>query len=559
VILPILPILPIPNDIAVFGVTGTHWEYYIGWTISRSKLPLSTNDIAMTTKGYLGIDAGTQGLSVVFTNEELEVLASGEGQYDMVPELGEGCYEQVPEDWDAALQQAMIDLRSNLPTDSADMDVLAIGISGQMHGEVLADEEGNSLGSVRLWCDARNEEEGNELTERFGVKMPKRITSARWLWTIRNQPEKAKAARHMTTPAGWIAYRLTRMWTLGIGDAAGMFPIDQETMDYDQSLLAVFSDMVGDVGVVSLTELLPAVRRAGEDAGTLAASGSELLGLPEGIPIAPAEGDQPAALAGSLIGGAGMVSVSFGTSVCANSVGDRAFSGVSNAVDHFCAPDGKPINMVWLRNGTTYMNSLVEMFGGVLGSDRSAGFETVIPQLLEAAPDCGGLLALPFMDDEPGLGVSRGGTGMVIGLNSSNATAGNVVKAALLSTMFNLKLGSEVLDSQGFPRTELILSGGLTRTPELGQLLADVFDTPVTLLESAEEGTALGAALMAKYRNGKRNDQSESWSEFLALQAAGSPSRFQPNAASVSAIGEVYTKYKRLMGVQPTLSDAMNS
>jgi sugar (pentulose or hexulose) kinase len=77
--------------------------------------------------------------------------------------------------------------------------------------------------------------------------------------------------------------------------------------------------------------------------------GANLLGLTQSIPVAAAEGDQPTALAGSLIAGAGMVSMNFGTSVVSNSVGDRAFVGVDKTVDHFCAADGKPINMVWLR------------------------------------------------------------------------------------------------------------------------------------------------------------------------------------------------------------------
>ena len=141
----------------------------------------------------------------------------------------------------------------------------------------------------------------------------------------------------------------------------------------------------------------------------LDAHGASVLGLPTGIPVAPAEGDQPAALAGSLIGAPGMVSMSFGTSVVANSVGDRAFQGIARGIDHFCAPDGRPINMVWLRNGTTAMNTVVEMFGKVNGSGRGDGFAAVMPQVLAAPDDCGGLLALPFMDDEPGLGVSRGG------------------------------------------------------------------------------------------------------------------------------------------------------
>ena len=510
-------------------------------------------------KGFLGIDAGTQGLSVMFTNEALDVLATGEGAYDMVPGLAEGCYEQSPEDWDAALEQAMNALRAQLSETGTEIEVLGIGISGQMHGEVLADANGKSLGPARLWCDSRNEEEGAELTSRFGVKVPKRMTAARWLWTIRNQPEKAKQAARMTTPAGWICYRLTGDWTLGIGDAAGMFPIDQETLDYDATLLASFDELVGDAKVTPLKNLLPAVRKAGEDAGTLNAEGAAILGLPEGIPVAPAEGDQPAALAGSLIGDAGMVSVSFGTSVCANSVGDRPFTGVSNAVDHFCAADGKPINMVWLRNGTTFMNSVVEMFGAASGGDRAAGFAAVMPMLLDAQPDCGGLLALPFMDDEPGLGVGRGGTAMVVGLNPDNATPGNVAKAALLSTMFNLRLGSEVLDAQGYPRTELILSGGLAKTPELGQILADVFDTPVTLLESAEEGTAWGAALMAKFRHATLAGTTDDWSSFLASQAGAGRRQFQPAPSTVQEYARVYERYKQLMKAQPALEESVTA
>ena len=508
----------------------------------------------MKIRGYLGIDAGTQGLSVIFTDENLHVLAIGEGTYEMQPDLATECYEQSPSDWIGALKQAMKELRDRLQNEIV---VLAIGISGQMHGEVLADQQGISLSPARLWCDARNEQEGHELTELFGVKMPKRATASRWLWTIRNQHDKAIQVRHMTTPAGWISYQLTGEWTLGIGDASGMFPIDPETLDYHEGLLEKFINHVDDDSVASLKDILPKVCRAGEDAGSLSASGAELLGLPAGIPVAPAEGDQPAALAGSLIADAGMVSVSFGTSVCANSVGDRPFEGVNPAVDHFCAVDGKPINMVWLRNGTTYMNSVVEMFGAALGSDRRAGFEAVIPQVLEATADCGGVVALPFMDDEPGLEVSRGGTAMLAGLTSDNATPGNAVKAALLSTIFNLKLGSEVLDDQGYPRTELVLSGGLTKTPELAQILADVFGTPVTLLESAEEGTAWGAALLAQYRHLQISGEKQTWSEFVGRLDRSKTRKFEVNSSNSELYGPSYVRYKRLVALNNVLLEAI--
>ena len=513
----------------------------------------------MTTAGYIGIDAGTQGLSVVFTDETMNVLATGTSDYEMVPDLASGCYEQQPEDWEKALRSALQAMRSAVPNNLDAIDVLAIGISGQMHGEVLADQEGRPLGPVRLWCDARNDDEGNELTDLLGAKMPKRITAARWLWTIRNHPDRAMATAHITTPGGWLAYRLTGEWNLGIGDAAGMFPIDQNTLDYDQSMIETFDQLVSDQPVKPLSDLLPTVRLAGQSGGTLNEWGSECLGLPVGTLVAPAEGDQPCSLAGSLIGDAGMVSVSFGTSVCANSVGDRPFEGVSPAVDHFCAPDGKPINMVWLRNGTTFMNTLVEMFGKASGMERADAFKTLMAEAINAEPDCGGLLALPFMDDEPGLGIQRGGTATVTGLNPDNATAGNKVKAGLLATMFNLRRGSEVLDQQGFSRTELILAGGLTQTPETGQILADVFNTDVRLLDSATEGSAWGAAMLGRFRHLCEQGGAGDWSEFLTSHAAENDTRFAPAPEAVAQYDQVYARYTRLLEVHAQWEQALNT
>ena len=514
----------------------------------------------MRTQGYLGIDIGTQGLSVIFADESLAIRAAGDGGYGMVPGLVAGCYEQRPTDWEQALRAAMGDLRAKLARAGIELDVRAIGISGQMHGEVLCDAAGEPLEPARLWCDARNEDEGRELTERFGVKCPKRLTASRWLWTLRNRPHLVGQVAHVTTPGGWIARRLTGQWILGIGDASGMFPIDQATFGYDARRLADFDAIAARAApgsaVPSLRELLPAVRRAGEDGGVLDAHGASLLGLPQGTPLAPAEGDQPAALAGSLIAKAGTVSMSFGTSVVANSVGDRPFQGVDRAVDHFCAVDGKPINMVWLRNGTTAMNTIVGLVGGG-GPDGGDPFAVVMPLLLAAPDDCGGLAALPFLDDEPGLGVARGGSASLVGFREGTATAGNAAKAMLLATIYNLKLGSDVLESQGYPRHEIVLSGGLVKTPALGQLVADVFRTPVVILDCAAEGSGWGAALMAAYRDARIGGDARSWEAFLAGHAPPAAHRFTPRAASAAVFDRGYARHRRLVELHHQLEAAL--
>ncbi|MFM7249661.1 MAG: FGGY family carbohydrate kinase [Planctomycetaceae bacterium] len=510
-----------------------------------------------SSRGFLGIDAGTQGLTVIATDAALRILATGEARYEMVPGLGPECYEQRPDDWERALREAAAAMRAGAGGAATAVD--AIGIAGQMHGEVLADASGAVLAPARLWCDGRNEEEAALLTERLGVKMPKRITAARFLWTVRHRPELARRAASLTTPAGWIARRLTGGHVLGIGDAAGMFPIDQATLDYDRRLLAEYDRIVAaEPGgpFPGLADLLPQVARAGEDAGALDRHGAALLGLPEGTPVAAAEGDQPAALAGSLIGTAGQVSMSFGTSVVSNSVGDRPFRGIARAVDHFCAPDGKPINMVWIRNGTTPMNTVVGMFGLAGAGEGGDAFATIMPMVLAAPDDCGGLLALPFMDDEPGVGVARGGTALVMGLNERNATPGNVARAMLLATVFNLRSGSDILAAQGYPRHEIVLSGGITKTPGLAQVLADAFGTPVTLLAGATEGTAWGAALLAAFRAARLAGDGRVWPAFLAGFATGTPARYAPRTASVATLDALYARYLRLRAAHGALDAA---
>jgi sugar (pentulose or hexulose) kinase len=157
------------------------------------------------------------------------------------------------------------------------------------------------------------------------------------------------------------------------------------------------------------------------------------------------------------------------------------------------------------------------------------------------------------MDDEPGLGVSRGGSACLVGLDATNATPGNAAKAMLLATIFNLKLGSDVLDAQGYPRHEIVLSGGLVKTPALGQLVADVFRTPVVILAGASEGSAWGAALLAAYRDRRIAGESASWEAFLAAHAQAPAHRFTPRAVAAATFDRSYARHRRLVAMQSEL------
>jgi xylulokinase len=152
------------------------------------------------------------------------------------------------------------------------------------------------------------------------------------------------------------------------------------------------------------------------------------------------------------------------------------------------------------------------------------------------------------MDDEPGLGIVRGGMAGFFGLDPNNALPGNVVKAALMASIYNLKTGVDELDRQSLPRNRMVLTGGLTRTPDLAQILADVFATPVELPPGSAEGTAVGSACLAKFRHGKiHGTAAGSWTDFLAAYRRSGNPVFTPRQQEAAGYRAGYEKYQRLV------------
>ena len=108
-----------------------------------------------------------------------------------------------------------------------------------MHGAVLAAAKGTALTPVRLRCDTRNQEGGRLLIQ----AVIQRATAARWRGivpdTIASSSDVPHRTAHLTTPAGWIAHRLTGNWALGIDDS---FLVDPKTKTFDPQQLQVFDD-----------------------------------------------------------------------------------------------------------------------------------------------------------------------------------------------------------------------------------------------------------------------------------------------------------------------------
>ena len=65
---------------------------------------------------------------------------------------------------------------------------------------------------------------------------------------ILNGEEHVKDIDYITTLEAYVHWKLTGKRVLGIGDAAGMFPIDSETKDYNEEMVQKFDELVAPYG-----------------------------------------------------------------------------------------------------------------------------------------------------------------------------------------------------------------------------------------------------------------------------------------------------------------------
>ena len=122
----------------------------------------------------------------------------------------------------------------------------AIGISAMMHGYMPFDKEGNLLVPFRTWRNNITGEASRKLSELFQYNIPQRWSIAHLYQAILKEEEHVKDIDYLTTLAGYVHWKLTGEKVLGVGEASGMFPIDIETKDYNQTMIKTFDNLIKD-------------------------------------------------------------------------------------------------------------------------------------------------------------------------------------------------------------------------------------------------------------------------------------------------------------------------
>lgn len=472
----------------------------------------------------LGIEFGSTRIKAVLIDRRFETIASGSFEWEN--QLKDGYWTYSQEEIITGLQTAYRAMKQEVEERYGVtlQTVGSIGFSAMMHGYMAFDQSGELLVPFRTWRNATTGEAARKLTELFQFNIPERWSIAHLYQAILNQEEHVPRIDYLTTLAGYIHWLLTGSKVIGIGDAAGIFPIDEATHHYNAAMMMQFDELTAaNAYPWKLEQLLPKVLLSGEHAGELSVEGAAILDpagdLQPGIALCPPEGDA----------GTGMVAtnsvrkrtgnISVGTSVFAMIVLEKDLSTVYPEIDMVTTPDGSPVAMVHANNCSSDLNAWMGLFREFseamgYGADSNKLFSVLLNKALEADPDGGGLLSYGYLSGENITGIDQGRPLFVRSPESSFNLA-NFMRTHILTAFGALKLGMDILTEKEKVAIDSILAhGGLFKTPVVGQkILAGALNIPISVMSTAGEGGAWGMAILASYMVNK--DQGESLDHFL--------------------------------------------
>lgn len=527
------------------------------------KMAQKTLDLEKTA---LGIELGSTRIKAVLIGPDHAPIASGE--YSWENRFEEGVWTYHLEDVWTGLQAAYRQLSNEVKEEYGIplSKVGTMGFSAMMHGYLPFDSNGNQLAPFRTWRNTTTEKAAEELTSLFQFNIPQRWSVAHLYQAILNREEHVEEIDFLTTLAGYVHWKLTGEKVLGVGEAAGMFPIDTEAADYDSRTIGQFNDLTKHYDYQwSLENILPKVQTAGTHAGILTEEGARLLDptgtLQAGIPLCPPEGDAGTGMVATNSVAEHTGNVSAGTSIFAMIVLEKALSDYYTEIDMVTTPAGKPAAMVHCNNFTSDINAWVNLFAElseVLGTkvDMAELFTVLFQQAMEADADVGGLVNCNYYSGEPITGFEEGRP-LLVRMPDSKLTLPNFMRTQIYSALATLKIGMDILTTEEKVQIDYILGhGGFFKTEKVGQqLMADAIRVPVSVMNTAGEGGPWGMALLAAYSVNKKEGQS--LEEYLEQEvfATEETKTIEPTEEGMESFSSYMERYRSILKVERTAVD----
>ena len=508
----------------------------------------------------LGIELGSTRIKAVLLDDRHQPIASGSHEWQS--RFADGIWYYTLEDVRHGLQACYAELAQSAREKLGQplTTVGAIGISGMMHGYLPFDRNGEQLTEFRCWTNTITREASEALTELFHFNIPQRWSIAHLYQAMLNGEAHIPRLAFMTTLAGYVHWQLTGEKVVGLGEASGMFPIDNTAGGYDAEMISRFDALIAERGLDwRLRDVLPQIRPCGAFAGTLTPEGARLLDpsgiLEPGIPLVPPEGDASTGMIATNCVRVYTGNVSAGTSIYAMLLLDHR-PGFNENIAVLTTPNNLPAALIQCNNCTSDINAWTNLFSEVLalaGAEisKSELMTRLFQKSLEADLDCGGLLSYNYITGESLTGLNEGRP-MFARMPDSRFSLANFMRTLQSSALATLKVGIDNLKrAEGFHIEKLYAYGGFFKTPEVGQrLLSAAMCVPVSVMHSAGEGGPYGMAVLAAYALWRRGD--EKLEDYLdeRVFAGAQSATLTASPEEIESFAEYVEHHRRAMPVE---------
>lgn len=483
---------------------------------------------------YLGIDSGTQSTKCIILDADTwQIIATAQSGYELIPGLPPGHLEQHPQDWIDATEASIADCLSQIGDRRSAIG--GIGVSGQQHGLVVLDRNGQVIRPAKLWCDTSTAAQCEAFALEFGGQknisklagntISPGFTAPKLLWLKENEPAHFAAVETVLLPHDYLNFWLTGEKTMEYGDASGTGLFDIRTRQWSEKLI----DFI-DSGLI---DKLPVPQSSRAPAGLLREELRQRWNLPTNIIVSSGGGDNMMGAIGTGNITQGVVTASFGTSGTLYACSNTPIVDSEGDVAAFCDSTDHWLPLICTMNVTVATEQVRALFGW----DHQA----LNAAISEAVPGSDGILFLPYLNGErtPNL---PNGTGVLHGLTTKNMIPKNIARATMEGVTLGLAYGLERLNQLGVVPTEIRLTGGGSKSAVWRQIAADVFGVPVVCLATTE-GAALGAAVQAIWVAGIANGHGMSLSDLCKHAVALDRSSLcQPNPANRQLYQALLTK-----------------
>lgn len=511
---------------------------------------------------YLGIELGSTRIKAVLIDAEHNVIASGDFTWENRLENGYWTYSMnsVREGLRTAYKSLVNNFGKPIHTLSG------IGISAMMHGYLPFDSDDNLLVPFRTWRNTTAGRAAKILSDELVFPMPERWSAAHLYQAIIDHEDHVKDIAYLTTLSGYVHYKLTGKKVIGVGDAAGMFPTDEN--EYNKTALKRFNALANKEGItLDLEDILPEILMAGEPAGVLTEEGAKLLdpsgNLQSGIPFCPPEGDAGTGMVATCSVAERTGNVSAGTSAFAMIVLEKPLREIHPEIDIVATPDGKPVAMVHCNSCTSDTDAWIKLFDDVLklfgtSVPKSDLYTKLYKISQNADKDCGGLLSYNYYSGEPITKIAEGRP-VAARFPNGKMTVANFMQSLLYSAVATLKIGMDILYEKEEIKIDKISGhGGFFKTDKIGQnIMAAALNTPVSVLASAGEGGAWGIAVLSAYTIQRK--PTESLSDYLENRvfADREATVIYPDAAEVERFENYIQRYKKGLKIESAAAECL--